>query len=451
MLTESHLHDYQRRAIDFIVNTPRCALFAEMGLGKTAIALTAAKILLDDFAICRLLIIAPLRVANGVWRQESAKWAHLAALRDCRINIATGSRKARDAAVSACDGVNDILIINRENVEWLVRNHKWRWDFIIIDESSSFKAHNTKRFRALRSVLPKVNRIALLTGTPSPNSLLDLWAQAFLLDRGERLGKSFHAFRQKYFWQDDYRGYKWKLRDKSQAQIQNQIADIAMSMRTADYLEMPDRIDLTVAVDMPDKLAAQYKAMRKTFALEIGDTATIPIATAAAMSNKLSQFCNGAVYDEDGNAHQVHNLKLDALREIIDDNPTDNLLVAYHYKSDLARLRKAFPNAVVLSKSASEIADWNAGKIKILLAHPQSAAHGINLQAGGALIVWYGLTYSYELYAQFNARLHRQGQAKPVRIIHLVVNGGIDASMLPLLSAKAQTQDALMNYLRSAL
>ena len=451
MLSDKDLHGYQARAIDFIVNTPRCALFAEMGLGKTAIALTAAKAILDDFAVCRALIIAPLRVANGVWRQEAAKWAHLAALRDNRIAVATGNRKARDAAVNApgCD----ILIINRENVEWLVKTHKWRWDFVIVDESSSFKAHNTKRFRALRSVLPKVKRLVLLTGTPSPNSLLDLWAQAFLLDRGARLGKSFYAFRQKYYWQDDYRGYKWKLRDKSQTQIQNQLADIVMALRTADYLSMPDRIDINVAVQMPDKIAAQYNTMRKTFALELNDkdAATIPIATSAAMGNKLIQFCNGAVYDEAGEAHTVHNLKIDALREIADDNPADNILVAYHYKSDLARLRKAFPEATVLSKDASEIAEWDKGKIKMLLAHPQSAGHGLNLQAGGAMIVWYGLTYSLENYAQFNARLHRQGQSKPVRIIHLIVKGGIDASILPLLSAKAETQDALMDYLRAAL
>lgn len=443
LLKESDLHDYQQDAVTFIEGTPRCALFLSMGLGKTAIALSALKRLDDDFGVGKTLVVAPLRVANGVWAQEAGKWAHLNHL---RISVATGNQRARNAAL-ARDA--DIYVINRENVVWLCESHKWAWDCLIIDEASGFKSPKTRRFKALRKQMKHVSRIVLLTGTPAPNSLLDLWAQMFLVDRGERLGRSFYQFRQRYFSPIDYRAYKWLPVEDADKKIYAKIEDVALSMSAADHLDMPERIDLPIRLELEPAVMEQYKKMCKEFLLQIGDEVEIPVKTAAVMSNKLLQFCGGAVYDEDGKAHIVHDVKIKALQEIVEDNPAENMLVVYNYKHELERLLDAFPQSQMLGKETAEIDDWNNGKIPMLLVHPKSSAHGINLQAGGAIVVWLGLTWSLEEFEQMNARLHRQGQERVVRVMQLIVKGGLDEAVLVNLATKAKTQGALLNYLKS--
>ena len=443
LLKESDLHDYQHDAIRFIESSRSCALFLGLGLGKTIIVLTALNRLSDDFAVGKVLVVAPLRVANGVWVQEVKRWAHLQGL---RVSLATGDQRARNAALKV-DA--DVYVINRENIPWLCETHKWEWDCLVIDESTSFKSPKTRRFKALRKVRKHINRTILLTGTPSPGSLLDLWAQLYLVDGGERLGKSFYQFRQRYFSPIDYRAYKWLPVEDAEEKIYAKIEDVALSMSAADHLDTPDRIDIPIRLELEPKVMDQYKSMCKQFLLEIGDDIEIPVKTAAVMSNKLLQFCGGAVYDEEGKFHVVHDTKIKALQEIVEDNPNENMLVVYNYKHELERLLDAFPQSKMLGKETKEIDDWNAGKIPMLLVHPKSSAHGINLQAGGAIVVWLALTWSLEEFEQMNARLHRQGQQQVVRVMQLIIKGGLDEAVLVNLATKAKTQGALLNYLKA--
>jgi len=441
MLTRDDLHSYQRHAVDYIKDKKRCGLFLPMGMGKTATTLTATSDLLDDFIINRALIVAPLRVANTVWKQECANWDHL---QDLDIGVCTGTPHNRQKVL--LEG-HDITVINRENIPWLVKNWKWDFDALVIDESSSFKSHKSQRFKALKAVQKKINYLVELTGTPSPNGIADLWSQLYLIDKGARLGKTVTAYRQRFFIPAGFGGYQWEPRKGAADQVQELIADVCLSMKAEDYLDLPDRIDTVARVDMPPKAQEQYDELEKEFLLEL-DAVDITAPTAAAKAGKLLQLANGAVYDENGTAHIIHDVKIDALKDFIEDNAGENILVAYNFKSDLVRLKKTFPKAVVLDKAGDAVAAWNSGEIELLLAHPASAGHGLNLQHGGAVVLWFGLNWSLELYQQFNARLHRQGQERPVRIVHIVARGTIDERVMLALGAKAKTQNDLLEYLK---
>lgn len=444
-LDRNDLHDYQLKAIDFIIEEERCALLLDMGMGKSVSTLTAIKDLKDSFAVNKVLVIAPLRVARSVWAQEAQKWRHLD---DLKVSVCLGAQRNRQAAL-ARDA--DIYVINRENVTWLVDLYKAKWPFdaVIIDESSSFKSPSSKRFRSIKKILPYTNYMVLLTGTPSPNSLMDLWSQMYLVDFGERLGRTVTGYRQRFFDQD-FMGYRYTARPGSAEKIHALISDKAISMNAEDYLELPDRIDIDLPVQMPTTALKSYKEMEKTLLSTLETGEEVEAVSAAALANKLLQFANGAAYyDEHKNWAEVHKEKLDALEEIVEENPNENILVAYNYKFDLARLLKRFPQAKVLDNEDSTIERWNRGEIPMLLAHPASAGHGINLQKGGSLSVWFGLNWSLELYQQFNARLHRQGQTKPVRIIHLVSEGTIDERVLRVLKDKDATQSSLLNALKA--
>ena len=444
MLSRADLHDYQNRTVEFIKSKKRCGAFLQMGMGKSVSTLTAVTDLIDELSVRKVLVIAPLRVANSVWAQEVAKWKHLEHL---RVSVCTGAEKTRRAALHR-DA--DIYVINRENVVWLVElfGKKWPFDMVVVDESSSVKNPSSKRFRALKKVLPFTSHMVILTGTPSPNGLIDLWSQMYLVDFGESLGRTVTGYRQRFFDQD-YMGRKWILRDGSADKIHALISDRVISMDAADYLILPERIDLNEKITLPPDAIRRYKEFEKTLLAQLETGEEVEAMTAATLANKLLQFASGSMYvDEHKNYAEIHSAKLDTLAEIVDENEGENLLVAYNYRFDLERLLKRFPQAVVLDKEQSTIDRWNRGEIKILLAHPASAGHGLNIQAGGAIIVWFSLNWSLELYQQFNARLHRQGQEKPVRIIHMLAEGTIDERVMAALGCKDATQSSLLNALK---
>jgi len=444
MLSRSDLHEYQKKTIQFIKDKKRCACFLFLGAGKSVSSLTAVSDLIDGFTVKRVLVVAPLRVANSVWKQEAEKWAHLNHL---KITVCTGSERARIAALYS-DA--DVHVINRENITWLVEHYKQKWPFdcVVIDEASSFKNPSSQRFKALKKVLPFTEYMVLLTGTPSPNGLLDLWSQIYLLDFGHALGRTMTAYKQRFF-ESDFMGYKFTPRTGAPEQIQNAIKPLVLSMSAEDYLQLPDRIDLTETVELPAKAMSQYLDFEKTLLAELEDGKEIEATSAAVLANKLLQFASGANYtDEHHNYTVIHDAKLDALEELIEREPNENILVAYNYKSDLERIQKRFPDSVMLDKNNQTIKDWNNGKIKLLLAHPASAGHGLNLQAGGSIIVWFGLNWSLELYQQFNARLHRQGQTKPVRVVHIACKDTIDERLLKVLNSKEAAQNKLLSALK---
>lgn len=437
------LHDYQNKAIDFIKATPSCGLWVDMGLGKTVTTLTAIGDLLDSFEVGRVLIIAPLRVATHTWPSEITNWKHT---RHLTFDVLTGSP---DQRLRKLYGNAEIHIINRELVAWLVTTlgKKWPYDMVVIDESSSFKSSKAQRFKALKKVLPVIDRMVQLTGTPASNGLMDVWPQVYLLDKGERLGRTFSGFRNRYFM-SDYMGYNWTPRQGTEEQIYDKLQDICMTLSAEDYLELPERMDNIIPLELSPKATKQYRELEKEFLLEL-EQDTVEALNAAALTMKLLQFCNGAVYtNEARDWEKVHDAKLEALDEIIQDSVGQPVLVAYNFKSDLARLKQKFPKAEVIGDKADTIDRWNAGEIPLLLAHPASAGHGLNLQKGGNIIVWFGLNWSLELYQQFNARLHRQGQDKPVIIHHLAVKDSIDISVLEALKGKYITQKALLDALK---
>jgi len=443
MTSRNDLHPYQNRMIDFIYNTPKCAVWAGLGLGKTITTLTAITDLLDSLTVCKVLIIAPLRVANSVWHTEAKRWTHT---KDLIFSIVTGSEKER---ISALFKSADIYVINRENVQWLVEHYKTKWpyDLVVIDESSSFKSASSQRFKALKKVRTLTDRMVQLTGTPSPNGLIDIWSQMYLLDGGERLGKTMSAYKMRFF-QTGHNGYTLKPVNNADKIIHRLIDDMVISLNVDDYLQMPERIDTVMRVNMPLARLAEYKQLERDFIMQIND-AEIVAYNAATLAGKLLQYCNGAMYtDELKNWTEIHTAKLDALDEILEDNQDENLLIAYNYKTDLIRLKARYPDAVVLDNDPDIITRWNNGEIKMLLAHPASAGHGLNLQHGGSIIVWFGLNWSLELYQQFNGRLHRQGQTKPVRIVHIVADGCIDDKVMRAIENKAQTQQELLNALK---
>lgn len=444
MLSRDNLHHYQERASHFIMDKQRVALFIEMGLGKTVSTLTAVSDMLDSFMVRKVLVIAPLRVANSVWKQEAAQWGHT---RHLRVSVCTGTEKRRIASLHS-DA--DIYTINRENVPWLVEHYgkKWPFDAVVIDESSSFKNPSSKRFKALKRISPQTEYMVLLTGTPSPNGLLDLWAQMYLIDFGMGLGRTMTGYKQRFF-EADFMGYKFSPREGADKTIHDLIRPHVLSMKAEDYIELPERIDSTISVELSPKIMRDYRTLEKEFLIQL-EAADIEAFNAGALVNKLLQYCNGTLYDEVGAWHEIHTAKLDALADIIEDNPGENILVAYNYKSDLARLKARFPQAVALDKDPDTITKWNSGQIPLLLAHPASAGHGLNLQHGGALAVWFGLNWSLELDQQFNARLHRQGQDRPVRIVRIVAAGCVDDRVCQVIADKAATQDKLLQAVKAA-
>lgn len=415
------------------------------------ITLTAvAKWLYDRFEINKVLVVAPLRVAEDTWTKENDKWDHLCGLRVVRV---LGSQAQR---VSALRTEADIYCINRENVPWLVKYYgtAWPFDGVVLDELSSFKNSSSKRFRAMRKVRPLIKHIVGLTGTPSPNGLIDLWAQMYLLDGGERLGRTLTEYRSRYFVpgrRNGYVVYDWVPKPGAEEEIYQRISDICISMKACDYLGLPERVDVVRMVKLDERARAAYTEMEKEAVLELASGDVVDASTAAVVSNKLLQIANGAVYDENGETHIIHEAKLDALGDIIEAANGRPVLLFYAYQHDLERIRQHFPQARKLEGSR-EIDAWNRGEVPILLAHPAGAGHGLNLQAGGNHIVWFGLTWSLELYQQANARIYRQGvTGECVTITHLVAEGTIDEDVMRVLDGKASRQDALLEAVKARL
>lgn len=456
-MDKSNLHKYQKVCVEHIISHPFCGVFLDMGLGKTISTLTAIEELKYDYCeIDTVLIIAPKRVVETVWEEEAKKWDHTKHLTFSKI---IGTERQRLAALKV---KADVHIISRDNIAWLCSLYaaKLPYDMLVIDELSSFKAHQTRRFKSLRLARPWFKRVVGLTGTPAPNGLINLWSQMYLIDRGERLEKTITAYRSRYFRpgaSNGYVVYSYKLLSDSERLIQERIKDICISMRAEDYLEMPERIDNFVRVTMPDKLMDAYKKFEQenviTLANEIEEgTTTVNAVNAAALSNKLLQFANGAMYDENKNVVPIHDLKLEALKEIIEAADGKPVLVAWTYQFDRDRIKNYFRSMAPRElKTTEDINDWNAGKVRLMLAHPASAGHGINLQAGGNIIVWYGLTWSLELYQQFNARLYRQGQKQRTIIHHIVNTGTHDEDVVRALKSKDKTQNNLMNSIKAKL
>lgn len=457
-MNRSDFHNYQEHAYGHTLQHPGAGLFMDMGLGKTVVALTAADHFLNDACqVARVLVIGPKKVVQSVWRQEAAKWDHLKHL---RFSSVLGDEKQRKAGLAA---KADIYLINRENVPWLVALSagRWRWDMIIVDESSSFKNHESKRFRALRSVLPAVKRVLILTGTPMPHTFLDLWSQVYLLDRGKRLGESYYRFRDQYFERDPWSQFTFNLKDSgknktntAEKEISEKIKDICISLSEKDYLKLPERIDRYVEIEFTPAQKKAYDAFERDQVLALPNDNEIAVVNAAALTNKLLQYANGAIYDEAGDWHEVHAEKLDRLEEIIDSAAGHPVLVFYTYKHDLYRIKARLQKAGIETRELradKDVTDWNEKKIPVLLAHPASAGHGLNLQAGGNIIVWYGLNWALELYQQGNKRIHRQGVKGAVIIHHLLVKGTMDYDVLAVLQGKASNQEALLQAVKARI
>lgn len=446
MLTRSDLHHYQIEAYDFIKSKLRCACFLDMGLGKTSTALTAISDLIDEFDISRVLVIAPLRVAGKTWPDEVQKWEHL---RHLRIRTAVGLQKVRIAAVN--DKKAHITTINVENLVWLeeILGKHSPFDMIVVDESSMFKDRGTKRFKSLVRLARSARRLVLMTGTPAPNSYVDLWSSYYALDGGQRLYPTKGRYVETFFRQVDRDGYKFALKKGAAEVIHSRIKDITVSMKAQDYISLPDRIDHTIEVDLDAATRELYDDMEREAIIDI-DGAEVKGVTAAAVANKLMQFSNGRVYGEERIVHRLHDLKLDALREIVAE-ANEPVLVWYNFQSDRDAILAAFPEARTIKEGNKIIDEWNRGEVPILVAHPASAGHGLNLQHGGRIMVWYGLNWSLELYQQACARLHRQGQTKPVLNYHLTAKDTIDETVFAVLRRKDAGQEHLLAALKARL
>ena len=461
MLNENNLHNYQKACVQHIINNRYCGVFLDMGLGKTVSTLTAINTLMYDYCeIGRVLVIAPKRVTESVWQEEAEKWGHLKHLSFSKI---IGSEAQR---MKALNTEADIHLISRDNIAWLCALYgggPMPYDMVVIDELSSFKSHKAQRFKALRSCRPFLRRLVGLTGTPAPNGLIDLWPQMYLIDRGDRLEKTITRYRDKYFRPGKTNGhivYSYTLCEDSEKLIHQKIGDVCISMKADDYLAMPLRTDNYIELRMPPALLQKYQEFEKESVLEVidsdGDKSEVSAVNAAALSNKLLQFANGAVYEVtpegDRKVHEVHDVKLDALKDIVEDANGQPVLVAWTFQFDRDRIMehlKAYKPREL--KTNKDIEEWNAGKIQVLLAHPASAGHGLNLQAGGNIIVWYGQTWSLELYQQFNARLYRQGQQKGVVVNHLVVKGTHDMDVIKALQSKDKKQNNLMSSIKAKI
>ena len=449
-------HAYQQHCINKVIEIAKLGLFLDMGLGKTVTTLTAIRQLkYDRFEVRKILVIAPKKVAEGTWTREKDKWEHTKIL---RVSPVLGSQAKR---IRALNTPADIYIINRENVCWLVDYYRndWPFDMVVIDESSSFKSHTAKRFKALASISSRITRLVELTGTPSPNGLDDLWSQVFLLDGGERLGKRYTQFRERYFDPGrhgaDGMVYDYKAKPGSEQSILERISDICISMKAEDYLQLPDIIYHTVPVVLDPKALKAYQEMERKMVLELPeDEEEISVTSAAALSNKLLQLANGALYDDGHQVHEIHDCKLEAFTELIESLQGKPALVFYNFQHDKTRILKAMEKTKLrireLKKPQDED-DWNAGKIDILLAHPASAAYGLNLQQGGNHVIWFGLTWNYELYTQANKRLHRQGQTEKVIIHHLVSTGTRDEDVMQALEKKDDVQNWVMESLKARI
>lgn len=441
-------HDYQQYATEYIKSHPVAAVLLDMGLGKTAISLTALlDLLFDSFEAHRILVIAPLRVARDTWPAEIEKWDHLNML---TYSVAVGTEKDRKAALMR-DA--DIYIINRENVQWLVEQSgiPFTFDTVIVDELSSFKNHQSKRFKALMKVRPRIKRIVGLTGTPSANGLMDLWAEFKVLDMGQRLGRFIGMYRNNYFRPDKRNGqiiYSYKLLPGADKAIYKQISDITISMKATDHLKMPELVMNTHTVELSDDEREHYDELKQTLVLQLPEK-EITVANAAALTGKLLQMANGAIYDDDSDHIHIHDRKLDALEDLIEGANGKPVLVAYWFKHDLERIKSRFKVREI--KSSSDIREWNAGKIPVAVIHPASAGHGLNLQTGGSTLIWFGLTWSLELYQQTNARLWRQGQQDTVVIHHIITDDTVDGRVLKALQSKEKIQDSLIAAVKAEL
>lgn len=426
-----------------------------LGLGKTIITLSAiCELRFHRFQMCKVLIIAPKKVAEGTWQKECEKWDHLKRL---RLSTVLGTEKQRAKALQA---KADIYIINRENVPWLVDLYRndWPFDMVVVDEFSSFKNHSSKRFKALASVRPHIHRFVGLTGTPTPNGLMDLWSQVYLLDGGARLEQRFTHFRDIYFTPGRRNGYvvfEYLPKEGAQEAITGRISDICISMKAEDYLTLPDMIEHEVPVVLDTKARKAYKELEKQMVLElVEEEEEIFAASAAALSNKLLQLANGAIYDNDGGTHNIHRCKIDAFMELLEALNGKPALVFYSFRHDLARLQEVLAKTTLRVRVLDGLKDqddWNAGKIDVLLTHPGSSAYGLNLQAGGNHIIWFGLPWNYELYVQANKRLHRQGQTEKVIIHHLVVQHTRDEDVMKALGQKEDMQDAVLLSLKARI
>ncbi len=438
-------HDYQRYAIDFIEQHPISALFLDMGLGKTIITLTAlVDLLFDSFEAHRILVIAPLRVAHSTWPAEIGKWDHL---QELQYSVIRGTPKQR---LEAMRKQADIYIINREMVPWLCQQ-RFDFDTVVIDELSSFKSHKAMRYKALMRKRPFIKRMIGLTGTPSSNGLQDLWAEFRLLDQGVRLGRFIGAFREAYLQPDRRNGmviYSYKPQPGAEEAIYRKISDITISMKAMDHLKMPKLVMINQEVEMDDAEMTRYKQLKKTLVLEIGQT-EITAINAASLSGKLCQMASGAIYTEEKSWIGIHDRKLDALEDLIESAGGSPVLIAYWFKHDLERIKQRF--AVREIRTEADIRDWNEGKITVAAIHPAAAGHGLNLQDGGSMLVWFSLTWSLELYQQTNCRLYRQGQKETVRIFHLVCKGTIDEDILAALEKKDASQSRLIEAVKADL
>lgn len=444
-------HEYQRFAIEKIIELPETGLLMDMGLGKTVITLTAINCLMYDmFEVSKVLVIAPKRVAEDTWTTEAGKWDHLQHLRISRV---LGNQRERLAAL-ATDA--DVYVINRENVVWLVEQCRktWPFDMIVVDELSSFKSNQAKRFKALKQVRPLASRFVGLTGTPAPNGLLDLWPQMYLIDRGERLGKNITGYRNRYFYPGKSNGfvvYSYEPKPGAEEAIQQRIADICISMKAEDYLHMPELIVNDIPVYMDPAEVDRYQELEREKLMAV-DGEQITALNAAAVYNKLLQMANGSVYTDDNTVVDIHSKKLEALAEILDTSNGQPVLVFYNFRHDYDRLMSAFKNYKPRTlRCQTDIRDWNAGRVPLLLAQPASMGHGLNLQSGGHIIVWYGLNWSLELYQQANARLYRQGQKQGVIIHRLVTKGTVDEEVIKRLESKDVTQDSLLDALKARI
>lgn len=444
-------HEYQKYSVNFMLEHPVSALFLDCGLGKTVITLTAInELIYDCFEVRKVLVIAPLRVGRDTWPQEIEKWDHLKGL---TYSVAIGTETERKTALMT---KADIYIINRENVDWLVKNCAFDFDMVVIDELSSFKSGQTKRFKSLLKVRPKVKRIVGLTGTPSSNGLMDLWAEYRLLDMGKRLGRYIGQYRRDFFVPDKRNQqiiFSYKPVAGAEECIYKLISDITISMKSVDYLKMPECVMNEVGVSMNKDEEVKYETLRKEMVLSLDGT-DIDAINAAALSNKLLQMANGAVYDEDGKAVTIHDKKLDALEDLIEGANGKPVLIAYWFKHDLERISERL-NArhITFAKidGNESIRKWNDGEIPVALIHPASAGHGLNLQTGGSTLIWFGLTWSLELYQQTNARLWRQGQKQTVVIHHIISKGTIDENVMKALEKKDKTQSALIDAVKANL
>lgn len=443
------LHNYQEYAKDFILENKKCGLFLDMGLGKTVTSLTAIDILMNDYLdIGKVLVIAPKNVAENTWTDEVQKWEHLRGLKvTCISGTAVKRRKALDEEA-------DIYTVSRDNVVWLVDELKkdWKFDTLIIDELSSFKNPSSKRFKKLKTVTPFFDRVIGLTGTPAPNSYMDLWSQIYLLDRGERLGKNITAFRRQFFNAYSRGMYvEYELKEGAKEKIDDLISDICVSMKSKDYLkDLKEPIIIDYKVKLDNKEFKLYRDMAKEAVAEVTENDKVVALSAAVVTNKLLQMANGTVYGEDKKPFKIHERKIEALDDILEQAQNENILVFYNFQSDLENILSRFPEAKKF-EGGEDIRNWNSRKIKMLLLHPASAGHGLNLQQGGSIIVWYGLTWSLELYLQANARLVRQGQKEVVRIYRLVTEHTIDERVIETLNGKKYKQDELLEKLKADL